>query len=34
MRCDLSGAEVEAVDAQHAEEARKLLEAIAARKEA
>ena len=34
MRCDLSGAEVEAVDAQHAEEARKRLEDIAARKAA
>jgi hypothetical protein len=34
MRCDLSGAKVEAVDAQHAEEARKRLEDIAARKAA
>jgi hypothetical protein len=33
-RCDLFGAEVEAVDAQHAEEARKRLEDIAARKAA
>jgi sRNA-binding protein len=34
MRCDLSGAEVEAVDAQHAEEARRRLEDIAARRAA
>ena len=34
MRCDLSGAEVESVDAQHAEEARRRLEDIAARKAA
>jgi hypothetical protein len=34
MRCDVSGVEVEAVDAQHAEEARKRLEGISARKAA
>jgi sRNA-binding protein len=34
MRCDCDGAKVEAVDAQHAEEARKRLEDIAARKAA